>query len=113
MRFDPAMWEWLEELRRAGKRLAMLSNMPHDLGDALRSRTDRLKVFDQVTLSCEIRAVKPDAAAYERCLEALGMRPEETIFFDDRLANVQGAERLGMRGIEFTNREDVLLRLKA
>jgi putative hydrolase of the HAD superfamily len=111
MRFDAPMWEWLSELRRAGKRVAMLSNMPQDLGDALRSRTERLRVFDCVTLSCEIRAVKPDAAAYEHCLAALGTPPEETVFFDDRLANVQGAERLGMHAIQFTNREDAVARL--
>ncbi|MGH9584620.1 MAG: HAD family hydrolase [Bryobacteraceae bacterium] len=113
MRFDPAMWEWIAELRRASKRVAMLSNMPRDMGEALRLRTDRLKAFDHVTLSYEVRATKPDAAAYEHCLEGLGMRPEETVFFDDSLANVRGAELLGMRAIQFTNREDLLARLKA
>jgi len=42
MNYDAVMWDWIAELRRGGKRLAMLSNMPADLGLALRSRTDRL-----------------------------------------------------------------------
>src|SRR5689334_25054428 len=31
MRYDPVMWEWIAQLRQAGKRVAMLSNMTRDL----------------------------------------------------------------------------------
>ncbi len=112
MKYDPVMWDWITELRRAGKRVGMLSNMPADLGLALRSRTDRLSVFDQVTLSFDVGAVKPDAVIYEQCLEGLGTPPERTLFLDDRIANVQGAEVLGMRAIQFTDRDDVLLKIR-
>ncbi|MGH9623398.1 MAG: HAD family hydrolase [Bryobacteraceae bacterium] len=112
MDFDAAMWTWIGELRRAGNRVAMLSNMPRDLGEALRSRTDRLQAFDHVTLSYQVRSAKPDAPAYEHCLEGLGTRPEATVFFDDSLANVEAAERLGMRAIQFTNREEAFLQIK-
>jgi len=111
MRFDDVMWAWLEQLRSAGKRVAMLSNMPSDLGLALKAQTDRLSKFDQVTLSYEVHSVKPEPAIYEHCLEGLGTAPNRTIFFDDRIANVQGAEMLGIRAIEFLNRDDVLLKM--
>ena len=112
MRFDQPMWDWIDELRRAGKRVAMLSNMPRELGEALKSRTDRLDAFDQVTLSYEVRSAKPEAAIYEGCLEGLGTAPEQTLFLDDRIENVQGAEMLGIRGVQFTSRDEVLLRLR-
>ncbi len=112
MNYDAVMWDWIAELRRAGKRVAMLSNMPADLGLALRSRTDRLSVFDQVTLSFDVGAVKPDAVIYEQCLEGIGTAPERTLFLDDRIANVQGAEVLGMRAIQFVDRDDVLLKVR-
>src|SRR5207248_2634970 len=32
MQFDSLMWEWINQLRTAGKRVALLSNMPRDLG---------------------------------------------------------------------------------
>lgn len=112
MKYDPVMWDWITELRRAGKRVGMLSNMPADLGLALRSQTDRLSVFDQVTLSFDVGAVKPDAVIYEQCLEGLGTAPDRTLFLDDRIANVQGAEVLGMRAIQFTDRDDVLLKVR-
>jgi putative hydrolase of the HAD superfamily len=113
MQFDSVMWDWVEELRVAGKRVAMLSNMPRELGEALRTRTNRLDIFDYVTLSYELRAAKPEPPVYEHCLEGLGTPPDRTLFLDDRIANVQGAELLGIRGLQFTDRDEILLRVRA
>ena len=112
MRFDSVMWDWISQLRSAGKRVAMLSNMPRDLGEALKTSTNRLSNFDHVTLSYEVGAAKPDPSIYEHCLEGLNLPPERTLFLDDRLANVHGAELLGMHAVEFLNRDDVLSRLR-
>lgn len=112
MHFDPVMWEWLDQLRSAGKRVAMLSNMPRDLGEALKLKTDRLGRFDQVTLSYELHSAKPEPAIYEHCLEGLGTQPKETLFLDDRIENVHGAEMLGIAGLHFTDRDGVLLKLR-
>jgi putative hydrolase of the HAD superfamily len=113
MQFDSLMWDWAEELRVAGKRVAMLSNMPRELGEALRTRTNRLDTFDYVTLSYEVRAAKPEPPIYEHCLEGLGTPSHRTLFLDDRIANVQGAELLGIRGLQFTDRDEILLRVRA
>jgi putative hydrolase of the HAD superfamily len=113
MQFDSVMWEWIEQLRAAGKRVGLISNMPRDLGEALKSGTQKLSNFDQVTLSYEIHALKPEPAVYEHCLEGLDTAPEQTLFLDDRIENVQGAELLGIRAIQFTSRHDVLLRLRS
>ena len=112
MQFDPVMWDWIDELRAGGKRVAMLSNMPLDLGQALKTRTDRLAVFDNVTLSYEVGAAKPEPSIYEQCLDGLGTPPARTLFLDDRLPNVQGAEMLGIRALQFTARDEMLLRLR-
>lgn len=112
MRFDQPMWDWIDELHRVGKRVAMLSNMPRELGEALKSRTGRLHVFDHVTLSYEVRSAKPEAVIYEECVEGIGTAPEQTLFLDDRIENVQGAEMLGIRAMQFTSRDEVLLRLR-
>jgi putative hydrolase of the HAD superfamily len=113
MQFDSVMWEWIDQLRDAGKRVGLISNMPRDLGEALKSSTQKLSNFDQVTLSYEIRAVKPEPAVYEHCLEGLNTPPEQTLFLDDRIENVQGAELLGIRAIQLTSRDDVMLRLRS
>src|ERR1700760_1294103 len=84
MNYDPVMWEWIEQLRGSGKRAAILSNMPQDLGEALKSRTDRLNFFDQVTLSYELHYAKPDREIYEHCLTGLATAGERTLFLDDK-----------------------------
>ena len=108
MQFDNVMWEWVRQLREAGKRLAILSNMPHELGETLKKERKRLALFDQVTLSYEIHAVKPDPAIYEHCLQGLGSSPRDSLFFDDRIQNVEGAEALGIRAIQFLDRDQIL-----
>lgn len=113
MNYDPPMWEWIEQLRAAGKRAAILSNMPKDLGEALRFRTERLNYFDHVTLSYELHSAKPEPAIYEHCLEGLGTDAGRTLFLDDKIVNVQAAEVLGIRSIQFTSRDEVFLRLRA
>lgn len=111
MNYDDAMWEWIGKLRAAGKRLAMLSNMPRDLGEALKFRTNKLAVFDHVTLSYEVHGVKPEPAIYHDCLDGVGTQPNRTLFFDDRIENVQGAEAVGIRAIQFTSRDEVFLKI--
>lgn len=113
MHFDSAMWEWIGQLRAAGKRVAVLSNMPRELGEALKSRTNRFSNFDHVTLSYEVRSAKPEPAIYEHCIEGIGIEPAQTIFLDDKIANVQAAELLGLHGMHFTSRDDVLLLLRS
>lgn len=112
MQFDEVMWDWIGQLRKARKRVAMLSNMPRELGEALKTTTARLEFFDQVTLSYEVRSVKPEPVIYEHCLEGLDTKPERTLFFDDRIENVQGAELLGIRAVQFLDRDHVLLQVR-
>jgi putative hydrolase of the HAD superfamily len=112
MHFDEPMWELLDELRAAGKRVAILSNMPRDLGEAIKARTQRFAGLDHVTLSYEVRSVKPEAAIYEDCLEGIGTHRRKTIFFDDKIVNVKGAEMLGLDAIEFLDRDAVLKQIR-
>lgn len=112
MQFDDVMWNWIDQLSNAGKRVALLSNMPRELGETLKAKTDKLSRFDQVTLSYEVHSIKPEPVIYEHCLEGIGTSPEQTLFLDDKIANVQGAELLGIRAIQFLDRDDILLRIR-
>jgi putative hydrolase of the HAD superfamily len=105
------MWDWVARLKAAGKKVAILSNMPMDLGVAIKARTDRFNHFDHVTLSYEVKSVKPEPAIYEECLAGIGTELRKTVFFDDRIANVQGAELLGLSAIQFLDRNAVLLKM--
>lgn len=55
--------------------------------------------FDEAFYSCEIGLRKPDAACYEWVLKNLKIEPDETLFIDDSLHNIQGAKKAGLQTI--------------
>ncbi|MDO9257892.1 MAG: HAD family phosphatase [Bacteroidales bacterium] len=64
-------------------------------------------LFDRVFVSHEIGIHKPDAGIYTYVLEHANLDAQETVFFDDSLANIEAAELLGIRGIQITDGRDV------
>jgi putative hydrolase of the HAD superfamily len=60
-----------------------------------------------------VQSVKPEPVIYGHCLAGMGLRADEILFLDDRIENIRGAERLGIHGVQFTSREDVLPKLLA
>lgn len=85
------------ELKAAGYKLYVLSNMSHEYIDFLR-RFPVYAFFDGEVVSCEEHTVKPERRIYEILLERYGLDPAETLFVDDRPANIAAAEALGIRG---------------
>ena len=64
-------------------------------------------LFDAVVISSECLIKKPDERMYALVLEKLSTGAENTIFIDDNPAYIEGAERMGMRGILFTGYEEL------
>jgi putative hydrolase of the HAD superfamily len=99
---DPLMPDWARQLRKARFKIALLSNMPFTVRDAVR-RCQWLPEFDQWTFSCELGISKPAPEIYEHCLRGLGIDADDALFIDDRPENVHGAKALGMHGLVFTS----------
>jgi len=113
MKFYGAMYDFVDELRADGKRVAVLSNMPKDLGLAIKSEGFGFRNFDHVTLSYEVRSAKPEAAIYRHCMEGIGTAPDDTLFLDDRVENIRAARALGIQAIQFTHPDEMLPQLRA
>jgi putative hydrolase of the HAD superfamily len=60
-------------------------------------------IFDVRVFSAEEGVRKPDPEIYRLALSRLGVAPAEAIFVDDRLKNVEGARRVGMHALHFTD----------
>lgn len=90
----------IDWLRDRGVVVALLSNDSVDLRVKLQ-RLDLEKLFEPLLISAEIGAIKPDAQAYEALIEATGRAPADIIFIDDRLENIEGAQKHGIRGIHY------------
>lgn len=93
--------ELIAKLREAGFRLFVLSNMSREFIDFLREQPV-YKFFDGEVVSCEEGIVKPEADIYNLLTERYNLDPSETLFVDDRKANIDAAEALGWQGYLFT-----------
>ena len=68
---------------------------------------DWIHRFDVLVWSYQLRIAKPDPAIYRHTLAKLGIRPEETLFLDDKLVNVEAARALGMQAFQFSTVEQL------
>lgn len=93
----------VRDLKAAGYKLYVLSNMSREFIDFLR-RFPVYGLFDGEVVSCEEGTVKPEPRIYEILLERYGLDPAETLFIDDRAANIAAAEGLGIAGYLFDHR---------
>lgn len=56
-------------------------------------------LFDSITYSCEVGAYKPDPRMYEDALTKMGCQPNEAVFIDDGVRNLDGAAKAGITPI--------------
>ncbi len=120
-RMDVSMWSrlnepvllWARELRTAGLKTAVLSNMHDDMAQHLRQDGAWTTNFDCLTLSSAIGVAKPDAEIFKHCLKCLELNTNQTLFIDDRESNVRAAEELGIRGIVAPTTEQLRQQLEA
>ena len=96
---DQEMIQFIQALRPHIK-TALLSNASPQLRDLL-DELDVTSVFDVIVISGLVGVQKPDLAIYHIVLERLSLAPEETLFVDDFVQNIEAARSLGMRTLHF------------
>ncbi len=106
VRVDTALADWLRSLRPT-YRTALLSNAWLDLRDLLH-QLGIADAFDVMVISAEERLMKPDPRIYRLLLERLAVSPAEAVFVDDREENIIAARNVGMHGIVYRSRDQVL-----
>jgi len=102
---NPAMLAWQLQLKQHGLRTAILSNMGDSVLESIEREFDWLPRFDVLIWSYQLGMAKPEAAIYRHTLEKLGTLPGETLFIDDKAANIDAARALGMIAIQFSTIE--------
>lgn len=88
---------------KPGYKLGLLSNTNEWHYRHGIQRSDIFHLFDTVTLSFEVRSMKPDAPIYRDALAKLKEQPRNCIYIDDLKENADAASRLGMQAIHYTD----------
>ncbi len=97
-------------LARAARRLPLYAfsntNQPH-VEHFSRIHADLLGHFREMYLSSTIGLRKPDAAAYDHVVKAIGVPASRIVFFDDSAENIEGARARGLQAIHVRTPTDV------
>lgn len=85
-------------------KLALISNDSSEWSKFFREKYNLDRYFDVISVSGDLKMKKPELEIFLLTLEKLDCRPEECIFIDDRVRNLQAAESIGMKAILFNSR---------
>ncbi len=104
VRYDYAI-PWVKALKENGYQVLVLSNFSHkavvECGEVL----DFLPFTDGGILSYKEHMIKPQPEIYELLINRYNLTPEECVFMDDTLVNVEAAKKAGIHAIHFRNKE--------
>jgi epoxide hydrolase-like predicted phosphatase len=84
-------------------RTVLLSNAWIDMRKNIAQRFGKLDAFEMQIFSAEVGLRKPAPEIFHLVLDLLGADPEEAVFVDDFIENIQAARKLGLRTIHFKN----------
>jgi glucose-1-phosphatase len=103
-------------LARASDKLPLYAfsntNRPH-IEHFSKAYADILGHFREIFLSSTIGLRKPDAAAYDHVVKAIGVPAQRIVFFDDLAENIEGARMRGLTAVHVTSPDDVARALTA
>ena len=94
------MEDLLVELKRAGKRLYLLSN----IGKTFIEKKDEFLIlshFDGCVFSADVGFIKPAKEIFEHLCKTYALDPSECVFIDDLAANVAAAKSYGIEALQF------------
>jgi 2-haloacid dehalogenase len=102
----------LEELHARKTPLYAITNWNGDTFRQTRPRFAFLGHFRDIVVSGDERLLKPEAEIFHLLARRNGIKLQDSIFIDDSLKNVKGAEAVGMKGHHFTSPEKLRAELE-
>ena len=103
----PGSVQILEELNAKGAALYAITNWNGDTFRATRERFKFLSLFRDIVVSGDEKMLKPEPDIFHLLASRNNIKLSESIFIDDSLKNVKGAEALGMQRHHFTTPENL------
>jgi 2-haloacid dehalogenase len=97
----PGSLELVERLDAAGVPLFAITNFGHEFWEGFRPTQPIFDRFRDIIVSGTEKLMKPDPAIYRLAIERFGIDPAGALFIDDVVANVAGAESVGIAGHRF------------
>jgi putative hydrolase of the HAD superfamily len=107
------MIDWAQSLQSGGTATAILSNIGDAMESGILERFPWLRRFTHHTFSHRLRIAKPDQRIYHHAIAAIAVSPQEALFIDDRIENVDAARAFGIHAIQYRSHEAFLRELES
>lgn len=88
---------------QTGLRQYAISNLPAEKWPPLKVMYPWLNLLDDAVISGEEKVIKPDREIYRITIDRMNTAPEDTLFIDDRLENIEAARPFGFQTHHFTS----------
>ena len=98
------MEDVVKDIHSRGGKLYLLSSISRGFAENYNKVPwikDLFSLFDGIVLSGTIGMVKPHREIFEHLLNTYSLKAEDCIFIDDSQKNIDGAEKVGIRGYLF------------
>lgn len=103
---------WIQELKGKGYRVLYLSNFSEKAETDCARALDFIPYMDGGILSYQEKVIKPMPEIYQLLIDRYDLKPEECVFMDDTVANLEGAEKFGIHTIHFLDRNQAIAELR-
>ncbi len=93
-------------------KIALLSNTNEWDFEHIIKTCEVYNLFDAVSLSFKVKAMKPDNRIFLDSISKLKLKPEECVYIDDIERYVEAAKQIGINGIHYVSYEKLISSLE-
>ena len=104
--------EWVKSFKDNGYNCYILSNYSKLTHERTKAERGYEEYIDGGIYSWQVQLVKPEPEIYQMLLTRYELIPEECVFLDDNLMNVEEARKHGIHAIHFTTKEEAEVELR-
>jgi putative hydrolase of the HAD superfamily len=95
---------WLKEWKKdCGFRIISVNNEGKELNDYRVKKFKLHEFFDAFVSSCEVKMRKPDPGIWQLAMGIAQVKPNQCVYFDDRIMFVNAAQKLGIQAYLHTD----------
>lgn len=104
--------DWVQRFKDNGYNCYILSNYSKSTHEKTKNERGYEEYIDGGIYSWQVQMVKPEPEIYQELLSRYGLVPQECVFMDDNIVNVEVARELGIHAIHFTTKEEAEVELR-
>jgi epoxide hydrolase-like predicted phosphatase len=107
---DLKLVRYIKQLKNAGYKLYILSNLHKEMYDYLKAKDIFLKYFDGEVISYKEHLMKPNLEIYKLLINRYSLKEKDSLFIDDKMVNLNSAKELGINTFLYEYKDSAKLK---